>query len=83
MRWVIRFFRWVGGMPEPAVGREAALRIAREEAVRRGDIPPRTAAVHEGVRTWRVWLDSGLRPSRVVEIDNQTGQVRRYLSPPR
>lgn len=75
-------FRRVLGMPAPSITRDAALRIASEEAARRGDSPPLHPIVHEGLRVWIAWLDSSLRPSRVVEIDNQTGEIKRYIAPP-
>ena len=83
MSWIFRLLRKALRTPAPSVTQDAALRIAAEEAIRRGDIPPRDPIAREGVKAWSVWLDSAFRPSRIVEIDNQTGEVRRYIAPPR
>jgi hypothetical protein len=83
MSWMMHLIRKLLGIPQPSITRDAALQIASNEAAERGDIPPRDPTVQEGLRIWLVLLDPSIVPCRIVEIDNQTGQVKRYLSPPR
>ena len=90
MRWLLRMTRKFLGVQPPQVTPEQAIQIALEELAHRGGelrrssrFQPRGPRAKEGLRVWRVWLDPDFLPPRIVEIDNQTGQVRRYFAPPR
>ncbi len=90
MRLVMRFLRKLLGLPTPQVTSEQALRIALDEMARMGQnlrgnsLPnPRSPTAKEGLKVWTVCLDTDSLPQRLVEIDNQTGKVMKYFSPPR
>jgi len=78
----LNMLRFLLRIPAPRITKEEALRIAREEVIRQGDtwgIP----AVQQKLRTWIVWSNRDVVGSPFVEVDNQTGQVRQFASPPR
>lgn len=82
MSRLLQFYRWIFRIPRPLITRARAIEIAVAEASRRGGAPTKVEAI-EDVRNWVVWLDSGMKPSRTVVIDNQTGDVTGYGSPVR
>ena len=82
MKWVYRALRKLMGVPEPQINRDEALRIAQTEVEKRGlrmGIP----AVYEGIKTWTVWIRSDCKGGPFVVIDSRTGQILKWVSPPR
>ncbi len=66
----------------PKVSRVAAARIAAEEF--RGDGWERcNPAVVEQLRTWLAWADRDIKGSAWAWVDQQTGAIVRYGTPPR
>lgn len=90
MNWHCRVLRRLLRIAPPNVTRDQAVVIAISEMQKRGEslmrgegLSARPPVVHEGLRSWSIWLDPNYRPCRVVVIDNQTGDVLQWLSPPR
>jgi hypothetical protein len=78
--WMLRKIMRV---PAPKVAADQALQIAIAEAVRRGHGPSSRPTIHEHIHIWAIRLDPKLVHPRIVEVDNQTGQIVNYLVPPR
>ncbi len=81
----VRVVRAICRIPRPQVSGERAIEIALGEANRRGSgsrgpaVPSSSGPrVIERVRSWEVIIDPGIRPSRRVLIDNQSGRVLAY-----
>jgi hypothetical protein len=83
MHGVFWITRKILRVPAPKVAADQALQIAIGEAVRRGHGPLGSPTTSERLHTWVIWLEPLMRPCRIVEVDNQTGQVIKYLAPPR
>jgi hypothetical protein len=90
MIWYFRILRRLLRIGPPRVSRGQAVEIAVNEMNRRGEslacaresdtcLP----TAHEGLRSWSVCLNPDFRPCCTVVIDNQTGEVLQWLSPPR
>ena len=82
MTLLLRALQKLLRVPAPRVAAEDALRIARAEAARR-EVKVGRLIVHEGLRKWIVWIDSDSKGSPVVEIDNQNGDIVKWVSLPR
>jgi hypothetical protein len=75
-------------VPAPLITRQQAIAIAVAEATKRG-APPLSSghyaspgpSAREQLRDWAVLLEPDFRPSRIVVIDNQSGQVKAYTAP--
>lgn len=87
---LLKLIRRIRSIPEPRISRAEAIQLAIAEAMRHNNGEWTQAAgatrpphAHEHLRHWLVWLDPGIRPSRVAKIDNQSGAVLFYDCPPR
>jgi len=87
MNWLLGITRLLLRLPPPRISPAEAVQLAVAEVARRGGglkhPPAEPPKAMEGLRDWEVWLDPGFIPSRVVVVDNQTGEIKKYLSPPR
>jgi hypothetical protein len=82
MKWALRVVRKLLGIPGSQITRGDALAIALAETKKRGTQPGKLS-VHEGLRTWTVWIDSERVGSPFVVIENRDGIVLRWVSLPR
>jgi hypothetical protein len=90
MNRVLWLVRKLMRLPPPQFSREQAVAAAVGEAIRRG-LAPIQSMHHlsagpkavEGLREWTVWLEPDFRPSRMVLVDNHTGQVTAFVAPRR
>jgi hypothetical protein len=87
---LLKLIRRIRLIPEPRISRAEAIQRAIAEAMRhnKGEWTQAAGATHppqahEHLRYWSVWLEPDIRPSRVVQIDNQTGAVLLFGVPPR
>lgn len=71
MGWLVSFQRWMWRIPEPLIGMDEAIEIA--SAVDRDSVWMPEARLQ--LRTWKVWLAPGRWRSRVVYVDQQTGEI--------
>ncbi len=82
MHILLMIVRVLLGIPQPKVGRDAALESAIAEAESRsmtfGD-----ASVVERLRVWEVWLDRHSKGSPVIVIDQCDGSTKEVRTLPR
>jgi len=74
-------------LPPPRISREQAIEIALAHLAKCGESfiqcdNDHGPTVSEGLKTWIVSLDPDVIPCRVAVVDNQTGEVVKFVSPP-
>lgn len=88
MKSVLCTLRALLRQPPPKITRGQAIEIALAELARRDAAPlqmpdARGLLTHESIRVWTVLMDPDFKPCRRVVIDNQTGEVIKYVGFPR
>jgi hypothetical protein len=88
MKAVLRALRKLLRLPAPKISRQQAIEIALAELTRRSSAPLQTQLgrgplAREGLKDWTVLLDPDFKPCRRMIIDNQTGEIVKYVSLPR
>ena len=78
MKQLNRLLRKVLGIPSPRVSASEAIRIARNHAG--GHEISVQPEIIEGIRNWVILLDPDFRPCRRVVVDNQTGEIKKFIS---